>query len=515
MSDRSTTISRTQLLYGLSIALAALIGFLMADPMRYSSMAVLGAIGGVLVWPLVVKWHHILLVASLNSVFMLSFLPGNLPIWALLTASGFLLVVLNRCLDREVTLFHPGGVGWSLVALAFVVVVTAACRGGVGLKALGSDAHGGRKYIMILLAIAAYFVLVAQPVPRRRLALYVGLFFLMGVTQMLSHALYLAGGKFYWAYYFVSVEPAIGQAAMDWQVAGGGAFRSTAFADAASGVCAWILATRGIRGVLDLRRPWPFLVSVLCLGLGMLGGFRSFVLGILLTYVVMFFVEGLHRTWYLGVVLAILLAGGGLTFTFVDRLPTSIQRSLSFLPIKVDPVVRQDAESSLEWRYQMWDLLRPEIPRYLFLGKGFAIDPGAMQVSHFNAQFGYGIQAEWAILSGDYHNGPLSVLIPFGIFGALAFLWFLVAATLRLRQHCLRPHEDRQLQHINRALFTLFIVHIIFFLFLFGDLSSGLVKLVFLVGLAECFNAPAAAPAAVADESAVVGDFVFEREESL
>ena len=511
MLERSTTLSRTQLLYGLCLALAALIGFFLADPMRYSSMAVIGLVVGVLMWPWIVKWHHLLLVASLNSVFVLSFLPGNLPIWALLAAGGFFIVLLNRCVDREVTLFHPGSVGWSLVALAGVVLATAMIRGGFGLKAFGSEAHGGKKYVFILLAIAAYFVLVMRPVPRRRAPLYAGLFFLMGVTQLLSHGLYLAGDKFFWAYNFISSEPAMGQAALDWQVAGDGLFKSTAFADAASGICVWILAVRGMRGVLDLRRPWPFIASLACLAVGMLGGFRSFLLATLLTYVVMFFVEGLHRTRYLVVVVVLLVVGGGLATVFVDRLPTSIQRSLSFLPLKVDPSVRQDAEASLEWRYQMWDLLRREIPQYLVLGKGYAIDPGALQLSYFNSYFGHGIQAEWAILSGEYHNGPLSVLIPFGIWGVLAFGWFLVAGVLRLRRHC--RHGDRDLLSVNRALLVIFIVHILFFLFLFGSLYSGLVKLVFLVGLAECLNAPVAPAAAAAAE--VEDGVPFEEGERL
>jgi len=34
-----------------------------------------------------------------------------------------------------------------------------------------------------------------------------------------------------------------------------------------------------------------------------------------------------------------------------------------------------------------------------------------------------------AELAGDYHNGPLSVIIPFGVFGVIAFVWFLLRAS--------------------------------------------------------------------------------------
>src|SRR2546428_13711322 len=38
-------------------------------------------------------------------------------------------------------------------------------------------------------------------------------------------------------------------------------------------------------------------------------------------------------------------------------------------------------------------------------------------------------------LVGDYHNGPISVISPFGIFGVLAFGWFLVAGLRALHRN--------------------------------------------------------------------------------
>src|SRR5262249_37974597 len=149
------------------------------------------------------------------------------------------------------------------------------------------------------------------------------------------------------------------------------------------------------------------------------------------------------------------------------KLPLSVQRSLSFLPIKIDAGVQMDAQGSLDWRLQMWEGLRKEIPDYLIVGKGFAIDPSYMQMSEFNSRLGFGIQAEWAALAGEYHNGPLSVLIPFGIAGILVFVWFLVAGTLRLRWFL--RHGDPALLTINRALFAMFFAKVIFFTIFFGS----------------------------------------------
>jgi hypothetical protein len=32
-----------------------------------------------------------------------------------------------------------------------------------------------------------------------------------------------------------------------------------------------------------------------------------------------------------------------------------------------------------------------------------------------------------AIVTGDFHNGPLSLVLPFGLSGVIGFIWFLVA----------------------------------------------------------------------------------------
>ena len=92
------------------------------------------------------------------------------------------------------------------------------------------------------------------------------------------------------------------------------------------------------------------------------------------------------------------------------------------------------------------------------------------------------------MLTGEYHNGPLSVVIPFGVWGVAAFLWFLVAGARRLHSHY--RNSDPEMVNINRFLFALFLVRIVFFIFLIGSLYSGLVEFVFLVGLGEALNMP-------------------------
>lgn len=485
--SNSATLSRAQLIYGLCLPLAALVGFFLAAPMRFGAVTILMSIGSVLIWPLFVRWYHPILVGSLHSVFVLAFLPGALPLWVPIALAAFFFVVFQRCLDSRIQFFPPGGVGWSLIAIALVVVFTALIRGGIGVSSLGSSTMGGKKYVFVLLGIAVFFVLATRPVARQHALFYVALLCLSSFTTILSHLVYLAGSKFYWMYRFIDSLPAVGQATAEWDVEGQMTFRSVPLMNTASALIGFMLASFGVSGMLHLRKPWRILLVAAFILVGMFGGFRSFIVSIGLLLTIAFFLEGLHRTRWMPVLFALVLVSIGVVATFSDKLPASVQRSLSFLPIKIDERVRMDAQGSVQWRLEMWELLRKEIPDYLIVGKGFAIDPTAFQMAGFNAHRGFTIQAEWAVLAGEYHNGPLSVLIPFGIGGALTFGWFLIATFRRMRSFC--RSGDTALLTINRALFAMFIAKVIWFTFFFGSFHSEMVEFVALIGLAECLNA--------------------------
>ena len=89
-------------------------------------------------------------------------------------------------------------------------------------------------------------------------------------------------------------------------------------------------------------------------------------------------------------------------------------------------------------------------------------------------------------LSGDYHNGPLSVILPFGIWGAIAFVWFLIAGIWALNRN--RHYGDPALRTVNTFLFTSFVAKIISFIFIFGALSSDMAAFAGLLGLSISLN---------------------------
>ena len=89
-------------------------------------------------------------------------------------------------------------------------------------------------------------------------------------------------------------------------------------------------------------------------------------------------------------------------------------------------------------------------------------------------------------MAGDYHNGPLSVVIPLGIWGLLAFAWFLVAGARVLYANY--RYGNPGLRTINRFLFAYFLVRIFFFIAVFGSFYTEFSIFTGLVGFGLSLN---------------------------
>jgi O-antigen ligase len=242
----------------------------------------------------------------------------------------------------------------------------------------------------------------------------------------------------------------------------------------------------GIRGILDWTKPWRFLVLMVVVFLSLLGGFRSALVIFALLFIIQFWNEGLLRSR----MAPLLITAGVLMFAglipLAQKLPLSVQRSLSVLPLPVNPAARADAKGSTEWRVKMWQALAPEIPQHYWLGKGYTASAADYYLAQESVRRGLSSDHELTILSGDYHNGPLSILIPFGIWGVLAFLAFTIAA---LRVLYLNHRDgDPALQRINTFLFSYFIAKLVFFFTVFGALHIDIATFLGVVGLSISLN---------------------------
>jgi hypothetical protein len=262
--------------------------------------------------------------------------------------------------------------------------------------------------------------------------------------------------------------------------------RFTGLAWMSQAYCCYMLLRYGIRGIFDLHRPWRLLSFAGFFALGLYGGFRSTIILFFILFVVQFYFERLFRTGLFpvfllgGVVVAVFLVA------FADRLPLAMQRSLSFLPLNVDPVARQDAYGTLDWRLQMWKTVLPDVPKYLFLGKGYSFSGTDFYLTQMAVQRGLFTAYEDTLISGNYHNGILTLIIPFSIFGALAFLLFSVGGWRALYANY--RYGDPQLKGVNTFLLAFFLARLSFYLTFYGQFDLDLMIFTGAVGLSIAIN---------------------------
>jgi hypothetical protein len=371
-----------------------------------------------------------------------------------------------------------------LIFLTIVVLATARLTGGFGLNVLGSEAVGGKRYIQLLSGVVGYFALTARRIPPDKVVLYVKMFFLSSLTSLIGITFSFISPSLYFIFLIFPADINLGQTIGS--DSGNAIVRLGGLAVTSIAILWTMFARYGLTGALDSRRLWRPALVVLLASTTLFGGFRSKLIEVILDMAVLFYLEGLVRSRLLPVIILSCTLVAAIVLPFANQLPLSVQRSLSVVPFaKIDPEVERNARDSSEWRKQMWANVIPQIPQYLILGKGLSIDSRELEQAQQGLNSG-GDTAAGSALAGDYHNGPLSVIIPFGIPGAIAFIWFLVAGYRALHRNYL--YGDPAMLQINRVLFAYFIVQVILFFAVIGSLYSGFINFIAPVGLGIAFN---------------------------
>jgi len=491
-------LPRNLLVFLIILPLALIVGYLLSTPDQFRTLSIVGMLLAGLTIPFFLRWHHSLLIFAWNANMIVFFLPGKPALWMLFAAISLGVTILTCILDKQSQFQHVPSITASLLFLLFVVLLTAKASGGIGLRSLGGGVYGGRKLVYVIGAIVGYFALSTHRIQPDRAPRLTALYFLSALTGVAANLIYFAGPAFYFLYLIFPVDNAMTQATEDFSFnALDPKLSRLPGATAAGTALLYFLVIRyGFRGLLDVGKPWRLIVSAALLGLSLLGGFRSSLLILGTLFVIQFYFEGLFRTRLaVGVLVAGLLAAA-VVGPFAQHMPLSVQRSLSFLPLEVNPVARASAQASWEWRLDMWKILITQVPQYFWIGKGYAINPTDLYFAQESQRRGLARDYEGAVVAGDYHSGPLSILIPFGIWGVIGFLWFIVACIRVLYRQYL--FSDEKLKNINTFLLSYFVTRVIFYFVGFGAFNSDLWLFTGLIGLSLAINGvprPAVAPA--------------------
>ena len=482
-------VTRNHLIFGVCLPFAVLLGYLLADVRDPVSLVIIMAAIAGLTFPLLMRWYHPILIFSWNLTAQATFLPGAPLMWALCSCLGMFFAILNRSINAENKFAHVPSLTAPLLAFAVVIITTATMTGGFNLQILGSSGVGGKRYFYILTAIMGFFALSSRKISPKHAYAFAALFYLPGIAGMFTHLAANAGPAARLISFLFPGEIAtdLADLAGQPQADGVGEVRLGGMMAVSFALFSWMLVRYGIRGVFDLGRPWRLGIFLIGIAVGFLGGFRSHLISVMLAFGILFVMERLWRTR----VMLILIVMGFLSTVFLaafaNKLPSTIQRTISFLPFDIDPMIKVQADSSSQWRIDIWKQVVEEVPVYFFKGKGYTYSSDDMYMALYGqATLGAAGSAQGAVLAGDYHNGPLSLIIPFGIYGLLAFMWFVSAALVYLYKAYKRGLPE--LKTINAFLFASFLSKTIFFFSIFGAIATELYVYTGILGLSVALN---------------------------
>lgn len=495
MNTISAPVGRLQV-FLLVVPLALLLGYIMADSGSAQQITYVFLILGLACLPLYLKWHQVFVIGSVFLAMNAFFLPGQPRLWVPLACGSLLLSVLHRVMNPSTRWIGDKGVSWSLGILAAVVLITAVFTGGIGSRALGSDVWGGRRYLTVLGAVVVFFAISCRPVAQSLRSKVASLYVLTGASGVISNMVFLAGPAFSILYLAFPQELA------SFQLTDAELVRYNGVTWLSLAFMHFLLLRYGLRGILKLEHGWRLVLFLGFLALSFFGGFRSTLIMIVLLLSAHFCFERMFTARYIIATILAVTFLGAFVVGFAERLPFSVQRVLTILPLQLDPRVERDARGTLEWRLEMWRIVTPDVPKYLLFGKGYSYSGTDVMLTQLGYQMGI-VRASYedTLISGHYHNGILTLIIPFGIWGFGAFAAFAVFAFRVLYRNY--QNGSIEMQSINTFLLCLYSSRLIFYLFFYGQFELDLVVFTSLVALSIAINNGVCRPVADRPRTAI------------
>jgi hypothetical protein len=214
--------------------------------------------------------------------------------------------------------------------------------------------------------------------------------------------------------------------------------------------------------------------------LNLMSGFRGRMIGqgVILFVWLVYDSKNRQATFFKLAALGVL--GWVVVLVILPVLPLAAQRALSFLPFVsehiTDPSVARTAQGSIDFRVDIWDMAWKEVPKYLLIGRGFSED-----ITQFAWLQRYWYQSvEFFYYMHNYHSGPLSLLLDFGLAGlflGVAFMWKVSRnAWTGVRRFCAGRNDF--ISKYYAFLTIQFTYMCISFFLIFGDVREGFPTLI-------------------------------------
>jgi hypothetical protein len=368
---------------------------------------------------------------------------------------------------------------WFLVL--FGCVLQAYIRNPIGLNIFGGGSVGGRPYVLFVNDLITGLLLAGFTVAPKDLKLVVRLSIIGGLINLAVSAL----GALFPAIGIWTGAASVKQAQVNLEDVGktydaGQATRIGFLGTFGKNASLWLSSF--ISPLKACMHPLWVLLLIASVIAAAMSGFRNMIAVVGLTYLVGLAYRGglvsVIISGFMGILLLIGLSVGNMIVPY----PANIQRAFSFLPGAWEKRYVEDAESSSEWRFEIWKevLTSDRYIRNKWFGDGLGFSASDLQRSlalqaqgnNVSGLSGFDAHRESILLSGDYHSGPVQTIRVIGYVG----LFLLLIAQIRLAVHAHRQIiRCRNTEWFPLALFIgiPLIWNPIFFVFVFGDFKSA------------------------------------------
>jgi len=423
-------------------------------------------------------------IATFFSGVTLPGLPGQMKlfdVFALALIGIFILSATLRKAGRKQIPFSK--LDWVVLAFCAWILFVGFVRG-LGFLAFGGDKIGGFLYIRLLLAASLVITLPRIGLPPgnwRSVILIAGL---LAPASLIADLLVMKGWGFTLVRTFVQTGQSedVLETAEDSDPAGMNRLFSAGLA--ANGMLLALLCLVPMR---KFFRPggifWVTLFASI-FALSLLSGFRMMTFSLVaIAALALYFQKGFTAPR----MATLFIAGcAGLLFVylFASHLPNSAQRAISWLPgIQVSNIAMGDATQTVEWRLQVWHEALRYVPDYWLIGKGFSYD---------KLDYIYALQSldttRWALVTGSYHNGWLSMLLCTGVVGTILCLILLVAPMILHWKRQRANWNNPFFQHIHGVFLAALVTTVAAFAVIYGEVHTSFPVLFFYWAMMEMLS---------------------------
>ncbi len=319
-------------------------------------------------------------------------------------------------------------------------VLQAYMRNPVGLNFLGSANVGGRPYFNFAITFAASYLLSTLIVHPKEI-IWLWRVTLLGslLSAMFATIGYYKPGVGYW----LGSSSGEGLSGED----------STAFKDPGMAdrkgfagmigklIAQWVGSVKS--PLMACLHPVYAPLVLISLAAAAYSGFRNHIAMVGLTYLVAMCYRGGFASVLIASVLGVIGVASISMVNSIIPLPANIQRAMTIFPGSWEERHKIDAEGSTEWRTEMWKeaLTNKRYINNTWLGDGLGMTATQLAQSEalsamksVTTRSGFNLHRENAMLSGDYHSGPVQTIRTVGYVG-LIVLWI---ALFRLAVHAHR-----------------------------------------------------------------------------